>query len=410
MRPFLLLLFAAPACAQMQVASITVSGNVRLGAPAIVDVTGLRTGTKVTRLELDAAVQALADTGLFASVSYRYDPVSGKEPSSYRISFPVQEGRADIPVTIDIPGLDEEAAWKELRIAAPMVDRKMPSDDRAMDYYCRALEAVLRKMNREEKVVAINRADLRTKRVEISLVLANTPSVSHVSFEGARVLAAPMLSAVIEKVATGNRYLEREFRQVLDLNVRPLYEERGYLKVEFPSLRLAFSEGSVAVSVQVVEGMAWILGKVEVAGDAIPRDEMVREGGFATGKIVNWQQVLESIARMEKVLKRDGYLAASSKPVRLFRDQGQIVDLRIDVNKGRQFLFGEMSMAGMNPSQQERARSIWKLRSGDALNQPYLDEFAKAVFEMLPRTFRSFHSQLRQRPNTSVMDVIFTFK
>ena len=40
------------------------------------------------------------------------------------------------------------------------------------------------------------------------------------------------------KLALGNRYSEREFRQVLDLNVRPMYEERGYLRVEFPAIRL----------------------------------------------------------------------------------------------------------------------------------------------------------------------------
>ena len=70
--------------------------------------------------------------------------------------------------------------------------------------------------------------------MDTTLVPANPPKVADVRFEGAHALSAAALRDAVARLVVGNRYSEREFRQVLDLNVRPLYEDRGYLKVEFP--------------------------------------------------------------------------------------------------------------------------------------------------------------------------------
>src|SRR5438477_9923560 len=148
------LLVAGVATAQIPVATVGVAGHERLPAGAIARATGVRIGQKPARGALDAVAGTLFNTGLFTSVNYRYDPVAGTDPSTYRITFQVVEDREDTDVRIEIPGMDEAAIWKELEASEPLIGRRMPHNDRAVEFYCHAIERILERANRHEKIAA----------------------------------------------------------------------------------------------------------------------------------------------------------------------------------------------------------------------------------------------------------------
>ncbi len=345
-----ILLLAISAAAQtlpvaaIPVAAIKVAGNLRLPAPAIVQATGIHQGQTVALADLDKAAGALFDTGLFTAVNYRYDSVPGTEPPTYTITFQVVEDPADTDVHIEIPGIDEAAIWKSLQASEPLATRRMPHNDRAGEFYCRAVERALVKLNRREKIVVAESVALGSRRMDTTLVPANPPKVADVRFEGAHALAAAVLHDAVARIVLGNRYSEREFRQVLDLNVRPLYEDRGYLKVDFPALRLTPVGMDLAVAVQVTEGSPWTLGVIALAGERLPDESMRKAAALWDVHTANWKLILEAIERMEKVLRKDGYLNVTAKPVRLFREDGRTVDLRIEVAKGPQFVVGTLTI------------------------------------------------------------------
>jgi outer membrane protein assembly factor BamA len=204
----------------------------------------------------------------------------------------------------------------------------------------------------------------------------------------------------------GGKHSERELRSVIELNLRPLYEERGYLTVAFPSVKLV---GSTA-AVQVVESALWTLGRVSLNGDTLPTEPMLKPGAFAEGKPANWKLLLECITKMEKVLRRDGYLAVASRPVRQFHDSGQIVDVRIDVRKGRQSFFGSVEFHGLTPADEEIARPLWKLAAGAPMDEPYIDDFWREVYKALNGSAKSIKSQMHPHPDSNIVDVVLLFQ
>ena len=212
------------------------------------------------------------------------------------------------------------------------------------------------------------------------------------------------------KIVIGNRYSEREFRQVLNLNVRPLYEERGYLKVEFPAIRLSAVGADLALTVQVVEGSAWTLGMIDLAGDSLPADAMRKGAALWDVHTANWRLILEGIGRMEKVLRRQGYLGVTSKPVRLFRDDGRTVDLRIEFTKGKQFVLGSLLIGGLNTTDRERAEKLFRIKPGEPLDQPYLEDYVKQCLDFLGNSVKGFESKMSPRGDTNLMDLTLTFK
>ena len=406
-----ILLLASIAAAQsLPVAGVRVAGNERLSAAAIVRATGVREAQAASRETLDAAARTLFDTGLFTSVNYRYEQVPGSDPAAYSITFQVLEDRADTELRIEIAGVDESSIWRELAASDPLVTRRMPHNDRASEFYCRAVERVLERAGRHEKIVVSSSVDLATRRMETTLVPANPPKVADVRFQGTHSLSAAALRDAVARIVIDNRYSEREFRQVLDLNVRPMYEERGYLKVEFPAIHLTPAARDLAVDVQVVEGAPWTLGTVALAGDHLPEDAMRKALALWDVHTANWKLILEAITRMEKVLRREGYLGVTSKPVRLFRDDGRTVDLRIEVAKGRQFVLGALSIAGLSDRDRARAEKLFRIKPGDPLDQPYLEDYVKQCLDFLGPSIKGFDSKLSLRGDTNLVDLTMTFK
>src|SRR5688572_26090890 len=76
---------------------LDVTGTKRYVPTAIAKVSGLVIGKPVTVAEVDAAAQRMADTGLFANVSYKY-VTSG---TGMTVTFAIEEPAWTIPVVFD---------------------------------------------------------------------------------------------------------------------------------------------------------------------------------------------------------------------------------------------------------------------------------------------------------------------
>jgi outer membrane protein assembly factor BamA len=59
------------------------------------------------------------------------------------------------------------------------------------------------------------------------------PAVAEIAFEGNQAIPTSALQNAIAEVAVGLPYKEEAFRQCLDSSIRPLYDARGRIRVEF---------------------------------------------------------------------------------------------------------------------------------------------------------------------------------
>jgi outer membrane protein insertion porin family len=409
------LMLAPAALAQHPVAQIKIAGNVRLPAAAVIAATGLRVGQTATRAQFDAAVQKLADTGLFASVSYEYDSQTIGGVTGYALTFRVSEQRALVPVELDIPGQDTEHLWQQLKSSNGLIDRQMPDNELASAYYKRAVEAVLRKSNQPEEVVVVNeKGDLYSGKPRVAFRPANLPKIAAIRFEGNAAIVDARLQAAMARVAIGQEYTERDFRSMLELNVRPLYEELGRLTMTFPRVSMARADhatrdAAITVTAGIDEGPEWRLGNVVLSGAALPLADMHEAARFDRGSPANWKEFMASVAKMEQVLRRDGYIHVYSNAVRSFQKPAQIVDVTVEVAKGPQFMFGELHIEGLDADTQKRLNALWQLPSGAPMNQPYIDEFVHSALPILRGKFKTFKSWLQPHSGANVVDVMLRF-
>jgi outer membrane protein insertion porin family len=405
-------IFTSIACGQTVIAEAKVSGAKRLEPEAIVASAGIRAGQTFTPKDLDDAAQRLLETGMFSSVNYRYE-ADGPGKPGYSLTWQVEEAPAAIVVRLDIPGVDEQDLWRELDTPVNLIRPRIPGSEPASDYYRHAIEEALRKRSRPAEIVVKTAVDLPTSRLTAIFRPATVPKVSAIRFSGNSLLNSSVLEGAMNKVILGEDYSEYDARNLLTLNISPLYEEKGHLTVAFP--KVGFEEtagvpGQVTVLVTLDEGQAWSLGTVDLSGDGLPLDEMRTAAQFPLGKLANWKELLACIDKAQTVLQRQGYLNARSTPVRSFQKESGTVNLEIKVNRGRQSMFGVLQLNGLSAEDQDRAVKLWELKNGVPLNGPYVDDYLRALFKVMKGSRKSVSKQLRPQPDSNLVDVVLSFK
>jgi outer membrane protein assembly factor BamA len=238
---------------------------------------------------------------------------------------------------------------------------------------------------------------------------ANLPRITEVQFAGSHAISAKTLHDALDRVTVGEEFTERSFSQRVDLNLRPLYEEKALLAVRFGVPSVAMRSGAVAVTVSVEEGPPWKLGKVTIQGDPQAED-LYRAGRFPEGKLATSLVMDTAINGMQNFLKKDGYIGVKSKVNRTFHTENTTVDLAVDVARGPQFTFGELQINGLPDSLRAELASRCKIMSGAPYDQPYFEDYLRSAVKFLENRIQGISQEMRPRPGTRVIDLILSFK
>src|SRR5579863_8893170 len=84
-----------------------------------------------------------------------------------------------------------------------------------------------RAMMHGQKVVTKMEVDLATRKSIVSFQPEHLPRIDSMTFVGTREMTGDQARAVMQKVTADRGYTDRQFRSLLENNLRPAYEERG---------------------------------------------------------------------------------------------------------------------------------------------------------------------------------------
>ena len=179
--------------------------------------------------EFDAARDRLAACGFFESVGYQYKPSA--DGSGFNATFEVKEVEQSYPVKFDrLPKPDKELL-AVLEKSDPLFGERVPGTAVLLAKYAKVLEGVVGEKV-VGKVTAEGPNDLRIVFQPAKL----PPSIAEVKFLKNEVLPQATLQKAISGTAVGAVWEEKRFRQILDASIRPLYEARGRLRIDFPKV------------------------------------------------------------------------------------------------------------------------------------------------------------------------------
>ncbi len=377
---------------------------------AVLKWSGLKIGQLADETVIAEACKRLQETGLFKSAEYRYS--FKPEKTGYDLVLHLQDDPQSIGAEIDIPEVDDAAVWEWLRRDLPVKDRRVPGNEAALAFYSHAIEEYLAANGKKQEIATRMSGSLGSASSMTVLFQPKIlPKIGWVKFEGVNEVRAAILLQRISPMALQAEYSRYRFRQLLEQNVRRFYEQYGFLKVGFKVKTEVVSSGWVAVTTVVGEGLAYRLARVRIDGSGIPVEDLLKAGKFKIGELADWNGITDSIAAMESPLRRDGYLKVQSRPERILHDDKGTVDLFIHVDKGNQFFFGLLRIAGLDPNAEKLARDQWKLSAGQPMNEQYPSEFVNSLHELreFPRG-KTSDTQMKKGASDRVVDVAITFR
>ena len=173
------------------------------------------------------------------------------------------------PMRFEELGVPDKEIESLLRGKDPLyVSAKLPATKPLIDRYTNWIQEFLASKGITEKIAGKVMQPAAEQFAIVFRPARNLPAVAQVTFQGNQVVPQGVLREAVHGTAIGSPYTESGFRELLNNTVRPVYEQRGRVRVAFPEVRAepASDVEGVHVFVKVDEGQSYELGKVAIAG------------------------------------------------------------------------------------------------------------------------------------------------
>lgn len=391
------------------IASIAVEGNRIFTRDQVLAVAGLKAGQPAGKAEFEAARDRLVASGAFESVAYRFTPAG----EGIAATVEVAEVEQLYPVEFQDLHVSSLELDSVLRNKDPLYSReKLPATKPVLDRYTKWIQEFLATKENKEKILG---EVAQMPGGEFAIVFRPAkplPTVAQVTFEGNQAIAEDKLREAIVG-AVGATYTEDSFRQTLNSVIRPLYENKGYLKARFPELRTTAAEDvkGLHVFVAVQEGVMYELGKTTIEGPTpVAPETLLKASELKAGDLADMSKVNDGVERVRKAVRREGYMEVRVLADRKLDDEKKQANVSIRVDLGPQFTMGKLKVVGLDINGEAEVRRIWNLKEGKPFNPEYPDGFLRrvremALFDNLGATKAEY--QLNQKDRTA--DVTLTF-
>ncbi len=373
---------------QWPVETLAVQGNRRYSSAQVLAIAGIAVGQQAGKPEFEAARDRLIATGAFETVGYKFEPGSGKQ--GYVASFQVTEVEPAYPVRFEELGVADAELQALLLGKDPLfATGTVPATKPLMERYTGWIQEYLATKGITEPIVSkvVQGNAVPGKSEEFAMLFRparNLPAVAQVTFSGNKVMPQGALREAVHLAAVGSPYTESGFRELLNQAVRPVYEQRGRVRVAFPEIRtepVSDVEG-VHVYVKVDEGESYALGKVEIAEPSpVEARTLLKTADIKTGDVANFDRVNEGLERIRKAVRHAGYLDGKVTTERKINDEKKSVDVMVKIDAGALYTMGKLTIVGLDLNGEAAILKMWGLKEGKTLNPEYPDLFMVRVKE-----------------------------
>jgi len=391
-------------------AAIQVTGNKIFPTDAIVKATGLRVGSLVNRSDFERGLQRLTDSGAFETGSFRYDPAGDK----LSVTFDVREVVDIYPIAFERLDVPREEIMQALAARVPLFGAQIPATGLMVKHIQAALHEFLASRNEDMEIVGALAPGSGGKLAMTFRPAAAPPKIVYVKFENSKRISAEALQKALFGSSVGAYYTENHLQDLLNGNIRPLYEEKGLLMVRFGPFHIEESKEpeGVIVTVPVQEGEEFHFDHIDFEGNThVSSTELRHLTKLSTDALANFTLVHKAAGEIERRYQRDGYMNAKAVPEPVYNVAKKTVDEIFHITEGSTYTMRELTIKGLDINTEAEIRKMWGLNRGQPFDAAYPQTFLKrieedALFENLSGT--SHHENVDESGKT--VDVALEFR
>ncbi len=364
------------------ITKIIIKGNKNLPADEIIAASGLKIGDAADKARFEQARKQLEATGMLDSIGYQFEPAENGK--GYVATFNVDEVSPLYTVQFEGLNASRDDINKYLKSQEVLYNGKLPPTSFIIERYTHEIETYLVSIHHPETVVS---NVVPSGADNYDLVFRNgapLPAIAEVTFEGNKAVLITDLEHAINDVAYGTPYSQYTFKLLLENQIKPLYEAKGYLAVKFLNITTEPSTKvkGIVVHLTVDEGPVYKLTKVSLSG--VTREETADLGKiakFKIGEVANFDEVNEAVDRMKKQLIHDGYIHVESEVVRRLDEPAKTVGVVVKLTKGPLYHYGKLTIKGLDLDGEAEIEKLWSGKPDKPYNPDYAEFFLARIKE-----------------------------
>ena len=297
----------AGAADHFNLARIVVAGSQRYQPEDVVRATGLTVNTQATADDLQNAANRLGNSGAFESVQFLFKPAVGAK--GVEADFQVKDAAKYLPAVF------ENFVWftdQELQAAVhqsvPLFKGELPTNGSMSDDVSAALAKFMASKGLPSEISYMMSATFGGPPTAYKFkVTGANLKIRDVVLTGASHMAPEQLAKAVEPLK-GTEYLRSDVAVVLEKNLSPIYQQRGYLKFAITDFKPKVDDKSqVTVEAVLAEGEQYRLAGISWSGNTlISSDELAKRITLKSGNPVDALQLDRDLAEVRNSMANSG--------------------------------------------------------------------------------------------------------
>ena len=358
------------------VQSLRVQGNKRVDDSTILYYIKTEVGNPLSRLQIRKDIEQIYDLGQFKDIQVD----TQKVPGGLEVIFMVVEiaSIGDVRIVgnrvIDSEDIHEKIG---LRRGAVFHDRHVAESIDEINKLYETKGYFFAEAKIETELTPNNLVD-----VTIRIQEGEKVGVKKIRFSGNKTFKDKELRKQIEtKEKTWYSWLDDSGvyqKDILKLDlfrVEAFYQDRGFIRVSVLDSKINVNkkDQAINITIPVVEGPRYKVGNIEVKGDGTFTDEeLLGAVQSKKGEWYNVSQLREDVLKISDLYSTLGFAYADVNPVTNIDDNKKVVNLGIEIEKGKKVYVGKISILGNVSSRDNVIRREFRLREGDLFDSTKL--------------------------------------
>ena len=392
--------------------AVDVRGNRRIQTPTIKFVILTKAGDTLSPSLISRDVRAV-----YAAAGEAFDDVwvEQEEGTNGRviIIFHVQEKPTIRSVAYKgLSTVQESDVMKALSDKKATLSQTSTYDETKVRKAVQVIKGLLAEKGRQKAEVDVKTEMVPPNSVLVTFEITEGPKVKiqEISFEGNKIFTDGALKKAMKLVKQAgpmtafngkDAYHEGKLSYDLNVNVRTLYTEKGYLRANFsdpeveektisvyrtlPFIKPPLPFGipipfwkkqvdRIFVKVKIEENSQYHVGDVKVTGAKTLKPEFIQNGlGMKKGDIYNENLLSESFKSMKKFYGQLGFYAFVATPDTEIDEEKKIVSLTVNVDEGKQYFTNRILFSGNTTTRDKVIRREVQLMEGYVFNSHFVD-------------------------------------
>lgn len=249
------------------------------------------------------------------------------------------------------------------------------------------------------------------------LLLAQTPTnqlseetVASVDVAPGSSVSSEHLHAVAEEIQS-HSYALKDFADEIAQRASYTLQRDGFFQADVAvsgTHSLGPDQSTIAVTLAIREGRQFRLSQITFAGNKVVLESELRsQFMIANGDIFDTEKIRQGLEGMRRLYASRGYINFAPIPNTNADNEANTVSLKIDVDEGKQFHLGTLTVEGreLHPGDRQKMLSAWVPNEGQS-NWELIEQFWKDVAQCLPPDWRlEQHLEIRQDTQTSMANL-----